>query len=541
MFPSGRGKAGKAGEAMQISNLNSSWTGMRGGAADEAIPSRTKAPGNPTGDETDISAREQAKMEFSSSLWSPGDGADFTMSAYTSRGTAVTLEAHKRTFSMGKFSRTDSMLQGGGQHKSKMDLNLTFTTADGRSQSFKVADNMRFLEDENGRIRVDDGSAPPEADAWGKVDNAIVVNLTDGGRLAGGDGDDLLFNLGLGAVLDGGAGDDTLVSMGDGASLLGGEGNDTLKVVRDVIRKEGVAGGINMKATEANLQKAALEGFEQGQSVLMDGGDGDDTLESDVKLHDSNISGGDGNDTFAFSTLVGSTLDAGSGNDSISVDKMSASTVRGGDGDDMFQIGTAGNHSLVDGGRGNDTINADRVKGESWVRGGDGDDTIHVSTLEGHSGVDGGEGNDNITVLSADHSAVMGGGGNDTIFVGSGYGAIISGGKGDDVITLGAGTGNLVSGDGGNDTITVGGELNLVDGGEGADIIRAPGASLVTDDGQVLKNDRDGTNRAAVVSDLSDTLDHVALDAESRQRYQALWRYAMQQAEGDRLSASQTA
>ncbi|MBS5049910.1 MAG: hypothetical protein KHZ29_08525, partial [Desulfovibrionaceae bacterium] len=312
------------------------------------------------------------------------------MSAYTSNGTSVTLEARRRTFSMGKFARADGLIPGGASVRSQPNLTITFTSADGLSQTFKVTDNMRFLEDENGRVRMDDSGALPQADSQGRAATAIVVNLSDGGNLRGGDGDDVLFNLGQNAVLDGGKGDDTLLSMGDGARLLGGDGNDTLKIVRDIIRKENTAHGINMKATEANLQKAALEGFEKGQSVFMDGGDGDDVLLSEVKLHDSTILGGDGDDTLTFGTLVGSSLDAGAGDDMIRTDKLSASILRGGDGNDSIAVHTAANGSVVDGGKGDDRLSVQHVRGSGLVRGGDGEDAINVGTLKEYSMVDGG-------------------------------------------------------------------------------------------------------------------------------------------------------
>ncbi len=486
------------------------------------------------GDTADISAEGVGKADFYSPLWSPDGDAEFSMSAYTSNGTSVTLEARRRTFSMGKFARADGLIPGGASVRSQPNLTITFTSADGLSQTFKVTDNMRFLEDENGRVRMDDSGALPQADSQGRAATAIVVNLSDGGNLRGGDGDDVLFNLGQNAVLDGGKGDDTLLSMGDGARLLGGDGNDTLKIVRDIIRKENTAHGINMKATEANLQKAALEGFEKGQSVFMDGGDGDDVLLSEVKLHDSTILGGDGDDTLTFGTLVGSSLDAGAGDDMIRTDKLSASILRGGDGDDSIAVHTAANGSVVDGGKGDDRLSVQHVRGSGLVRGGDGEDAINVGTLKEYSMVDGGRGDDTIDVTYADHSAIQGGDGNDTVFLGSGYSAVISGGRGDDTITVGAGNGNLISGDDGDDLITAGGSLNLVDGGAGVNSIFASGTSRVTDNEQVIKNDIAAADLAGMAARLTDTLEHVDLAADRRRYYLALLRYTAQQTEGER-------
>jgi Ca2+-binding RTX toxin-like protein len=99
----------------------------------------------------------------------------------------------------------------------------------------------------------------------------------------------------------------------------------------------------------------------QGQIVL-DGGSGNDVLDTSKLSLGTKLIGGSGNDT----------LTGGSGNDYLD----------GGDGDDLIN-GNAGNDLLL-GGAGNDTIN-----------GGAGDDTI--SGDAGNDTLNGGDGNDTIS------------------------------------------------------------------------------------------------------------------------------------------------
>lgn len=513
---------------MHVSPLATQTTD-RNTVAENAVSKKIgQSVGQPETDSAEISETGRGMADFSSSMWSMGGNPDFSMSAYTSRGTSVKLESARKSFSIGKFAKTDGIFQMGGQKKSGMDLNITFTSADGITQTFQVTENMRFRESENGLITVNNGRTPLKADDQGNVDNSIIVNLNDGGNTQGGDGNDIIFNLGQSVTLDGGNGDDTLISMGDGARLLGGEGDDTLKVVRDVIRKEAVDYGTDIKATEANLKKAALSGFEKGQSVYMDGGDGDDFMEADVKLHDSKIIGGGGDDIMKFGTLQNSKVDAGAGNDTITVDKLIGSSLLSGDGDDNINLGTAANSSLVDGGKGNDSITAGTVQGHSVIRGGDGDDNITVSDLKEASVVDGGDGNDTIYVTSSDHSVIQGGKGDDNIFVAYGEGSVIDGGKGNDTITVAKGTNNLITGGDGDDDLTVGGRNNIVDGGDGHNSLNVPGASKITDNGEVLKSNISTDKLSTMVNELKEMLNHAHTDGESRQRYQALLSYAAQ-------------
>lgn len=513
---------------MQVSPI-ATQTADKNTVAESTVSKKTgRSAGQGGTDSADISETGRGMAGFSSSMWSMDGNPDFSMSAYTSRGTSVKLESARTSFSMGKFAKTDGIFQMGGQKKSGLDLNITFTSADGKIQTFQVTENMRFRENENGFITVDNGRTPLKADDKGNVDNSIIVNLNDGGSVQGGDGNDIIFNLGQSAALDGGNGDDTLISMGDGARLLGGEGNDTLKVVRDVIRKEAVDHGTDIKATEANLKKAALSGFEKGQSVYMDGGTGDDFMEADVKLHDSKIIGGDGDDIMKFGTLRSSKLDAGSGNDAIAVDKLIGSSLLGGDGDDSINLGTAADSSLVDGGKGNDSITAGTVQGHSVIRGGDGDDHITVSHLKEASVVDGGDGNDNIYVTRSDHSVIQGGKGDDNIFVAYGESSVIDGGKGNDTITMAKGAYNIITGGEGDDDITVGGYNNIVDGDSGRNSLNTPGASKIADNGVVLTSSISTDKLSTMVSELKEVLNTAHIDGESRQRYQALLSYAAQ-------------
>lgn len=316
-------------------------------SSSSAAGSRTQR-GSRQSDSAEFSSEALNLTDFSSPVWSVNGNASFTMSGYTAQGTLVTLSMGTQgngSFTMGKFSRQNSMFRLSGQDTAE-ELRITFEDSSGKTQSYVLDGNARFVETENGEIMKDDsGLLSKRAD--GTDNNMIVVNLEDDAVINGGTGDDVLFNLGQNAALNGGDGNDTIMSMGDGASLQGGNGNDLLKVVRDVLRREDVSEGLGM-----DKARAGLVGFEEGQSVSMDGGAGNDIIQSDVKLHDSQINGGDGDDVLDFDTLVDSRLDMGVGNDRISADVLYGTTLSGGDGDDSFSIGTASHSSSIDGGPG---------------------------------------------------------------------------------------------------------------------------------------------------------------------------------------------
>lgn len=195
------------------------------------------------------------------------------------------------------------------------------------------------------------------------------------------------------------------------------------------------------------------------QTEVIDGGLGDDYIEAGFYFDDSGPS------------TSGLVVNGGDGDDTLSSDGI-GSEFNGGDGNDLIDVAV---NDTVNGGTGNDTISSN---GGAVVDGGTGDDVLTGDLGDTHFG---GAGND---VLSG-ASSMSGGDGNDTI---SGD-YELSGGDGDDVLTSyanpsAAGEGDAIgmSGDAGNDTLTASADIGYdntpsvpgsylsMSGGEGADV-----------------------------------------------------------------------
>jgi Ca2+-binding RTX toxin-like protein len=331
---------------------------------------------------------------------------------------------------------------------------------------------------------------------------ADLANL----RIRGHAGDDSISGTSISKVLLAwaGAGTDT-VSGGTGSDTLdGGPGadlwliNGTALADAMSVQADAVAG--RLRSTRGTETDRFV--FDSGDSVLVQGGDGNDNLSvlSNVSLPVT-LSGGLGNDT-----LTGgggpATLQGNDGND-ILTGGTAADVLQGGDGNDTLN-GKLGD-DVIDGGLGTDswtfegTANPDylsldwdvsqsRLVGQRRASAGgsvletdvatgiekftmlgqNGADTLDLSamaandmalsglvspTLSGGQGNDtliGGAGNDNLQGLT-ENDVLQGGPGNDTL----------DGGTGDDLLQGGAGNDSLIP-NGGNDT---------VQGGDGNDTI----------------------------------------------------------------------
>jgi len=366
---------------------------------------------------------------------------------------------------------------------------------------------------------------------WGNDGNDVLLG-DDGDDLLygnagddtvrGGNGNDRMYGSSGRDDLDGEAGDDK--ASGQGSSwdtLRGGLGNDSLSggAGRDIVIETanvdlqlranrlyglgidriweteivqliGGAGNNVFDATEWN-----------GEYVILDGGDGDDTLLGspgpdvlDGQLGDDSISGNDGDDRL-FGFYGSDLLSGDDGNDFIN-GQGGDDSLLGGAGDDRI-IGADGN-DIVSGGDGNDSAFGDNGidtligdAGDDWLHGGDGGDLLDGGddndSLEGSDGEDranGGLGND---TLRGDTGAdrLFGDDGADLIDGGDG-GDDLHGGTGDDTIEAGSGNdgvfgddgddwlygrdGNdIVSGDRGNDYLNGGNEDDTLLGREGDD------------------------------------------------------------------------
>ncbi len=231
------------------------------------------------------------------------------------------------------------------------------------------------------------------------------------------------------------------------------------------------------EASEIDLSGVLAADFTSLTSIVVDAGNGNDTLTGSPDFADS-LFGEDGNDSISGSG-GNDTLDGGDGADTITGGTVTDS-IRGGDGADSITSGDgadsieAGNGSdSVDAGNGDDTVMAGN--GEDTVDGGAGNDFLNgdggADTVNGNTGNDrilGGELADNL----------LGGDGNDTIDGQSGNDVIdgqdgvdsLSGGNGNDRVQGGVGD-DIVNGNAGADTLEGGVGSDRILGGNNNDTI----------------------------------------------------------------------
>ena len=374
----------------------------------------------------------------------------------------------------------------------------------------------------------------------------------DGGSINALEGDDSLFvetrnNDSSGFVVDGNDGDDLVVidnnstsedpSVGRVSSFtaFGGEGDDSI-VIADLIVGAGsqLIGNSGEDSifvdTENAVDGLLVEGNQDADVIAIIG------VSSETQLPDfdnSQVSGGEGNDSIGIGTILGlvtdftftvqnvdnALLSGDSGDDEINVysNTLTNSDVSGGDGSDSIVINSSNRaaHNVITGNEGDDTvlvfgpdiINSSVIGGDGndsistvnafltggSIEGNDGEDTLSLGLLDGVA-VNGNADNDVIDFRSdIESSSIRGGQGNDTIspaFFITITDSVIAGDKGDDAIILGelnietplynstfnnassADVDTVIDGGAGNDVIAFDGtqvEDATILGGEGAD------------------------------------------------------------------------
>jgi Ca2+-binding RTX toxin-like protein len=240
-------------------------------------------------------------------------------------------------------------------------------------------------------------------------------------------------------VINAGDGDDTVTVKGTvqppngGAALPisvdGGSGNDSILV-----------------------QALAIGGAGYGANVSATGDDGNDGI---TVYADGNatISGGTGDDVLSASTEVGLTaiMNGGDGNDTLDVLQATNGEVygqmNGGAGNDYFASYDMGFDLSISGGDGIDTVDG------TWIA--DGTSYTLPADVE------------NFNLDQGTAKAVIGNGLDNVITV-PGGGVSVYGGAGNDTITE-AGAGGLLEGDSGNDTLVGTGGQDTFIGGAGTD------------------------------------------------------------------------
>jgi PKD repeat protein len=225
------------------------------------------------------------------------------------------------------------------------------------------------------------------------------------------------------------------VQVTDGVLIVDADPHTASNIIVDLHAPSGRITGY------ANGVKATFSADEV-RAILVNGGEGDDSIFIDPALNlPTLIKGGAGDDWVRGGSGV-DTIDAGPGND----------TVHGGRGDDRISGGEG--HDLINGNAGDDLL--DGGLGEDRLYGQDGDDTIY-----------GGEGFDLLAGQGGDDT-IYGGEGDDRVSGNTGDDEIF-GGLGDDAIEGNRGADQLVGGEG-VDKVRGGGGKNSVvpDGDNGA-------------------------------------------------------------------------
>ena len=336
----------------------------------------------------------------------------------------------------------------------------------------------------------------------GGDDNDTILSNASSVSIDGGDDNDSIV-VGIGStytsrinnvIVDGGAGSDYIefnssATVGADSSIFGGDGNDTI-VAR-------IDNTFNIDAGEGDDSLSIIGGTQAEVST----GNGDDSLFTN-NLGDSTLNTGDGKDYVSLygdgvdnpaQTLL---LETGDGDDTIDANTNdNYLTVNAGLGNDLINV-LSGNQIIIHGNANDDTINVTSASiTHSEIYGDAGDDYIYMTegnyvtldagtgddTIENHAGsvlILGGTGDDSI-VSSGESATIDGGHGDDTI-IAEGASLSIDANNGDDVVTVGGSDIVLFAGTGDDDIRVISGYNVLVDAQGDADTIAVDSGSLVT-------------------------------------------------------------
>ena len=427
-------------------------------------------------DEVGVFGGDRTKLQVTAS-----DTTD--IGVYGIGGSSVSLtQANRGTVVIGGFGTPADLTASSVSVTSSQDVGVFALDPTGR-EAVQVADSMRVKVLTGGgddTVTVASGSSI-EVNADAGNDQVDVLGGS-GVTVFGGDGNDRIgLAGGSGVVAVGGSGDDTVavtggagvlaflgsgtnslaVSGGSGVTGIGGPGADTLAVTAVVDAGLYGEGGADVLTADTGVADPA-------KLILLDGGDGNDTL---AVLHGT---GG----------VVGY---GGAGDDTLTADAGLKVQLFGEDGDDRVTF-TAGSQLRGGGGAGADTLTSTTGGDSVTLVGGDGADTLSATggsllTLYGLAGADalsltntthsvalGGAGNDAITLTGGGDVRAFGEAGADAVTVGGAVaGAVAAGGLGDDTLTQAGGTGVFLFGEDGADTLAATAGQGLLSGGAGND------------------------------------------------------------------------
>lgn len=371
--------------------------------------------------------------------------------------------------------------------------------------------------------------------------NSVLLGNNGNDSLVGGTGNDTLDGGKDTDTLDGGDGHDSLDgSTGDNDRVTGGAGNDSLNGGGGngdlLVEFTNAAFTIFGKSSISGIGSDRFTGFE---SLVLTGGDGNNTIDASAFNGAMTLTGGNGNDLL-IAGAGPAMLDGESGDDTLTSGE-SNDTLTGGAGSDLIEVTGNGNLTAtgsqllgakvfgddsysgiekihVTGGKGKNLFDFSAFGGTVTLQGGGGDDTLigangndsllgeagndsivghdGSDTLKGDSGNDvlkGGLGNDSL-FGDAGNDTLNGGGGDDTLLGGDGNDGL-SGYVGNDSLSGGAGLDSLIGGDD-NDTLRGGNDKDSLIGGLGSDDV----------DGELGDDSVTGGPGNNVLPDASDTV-----------------------------------
>ncbi len=418
----------------------------------------------------------------------------------------------------------------------------------GGDDTFKVGDlegtDMQVVNFNGGKGNdiLDGDEATRKIIADGGEGDDLLKGSSVADHLKGGKGDDVIIGNKGDDTMEGGEGDDLMIwNNGDGSDFMdGGEGYDTTQVngadgAGDNF--EVAAGGSDVEFKRTNLGQFKLDiqntetlevngqagddTFKVGdlegtdlETVIFNGGKGDDTLDGDEATRTIIADGGEGDDLLKGSS-VADHLKGGEGDDVI-IGNKGDDTMEGGEGDDRMIWNNGDGSDFMDGGAGFDTVevNGATAAGDNFevaaggsdvefkrtnlglfqldiqntesleVNGGGGDDNLKVGDLSKTDlktvTFDAGDGDDFLDGSEATTRIEAFGGKGDDVLIGGSAQDLLEGGKGDDVLEGGAGNDELDGGAGddvleggrGNDLLKGGAGDDQLEGGRGNDILK---------------------------------------------------------------------
>lgn len=301
---------------------------------------------------------------------------------------------------------------GNGTDRLIIDLGLFSQLTLGLTSATIDAAGLQFFNIENFTVRSGNGN---DRVTLGAGNHDIAVR----------NGDDLVSLLAGSITADGGAGSDTI-------SFQRATGAVTLDLATGAITSTVLTGSvINF---ELAIGSAFADRFTAASTTSsLDGGGGDDVLDTASRAGAISLAGQDGNDVFIVRSAATATISGGNGTDRVETDL--ASFTLPGDVENLEYFGSAafngtGNalaNSIV-GGASGDTLSGldgdDTLGGEAGsdtLNGGDGNDRLIGGT--GSDTLNGGAGND-ILVIDQTGDVANGGDGNDTLQIMAGNNSI---------------------------------------------------------------------------------------------------------------------